>query len=81
MTPEISNFIPGSLEETDKYIEVSDGNFFTAKQTGEIQIKMNENNGKPIIDTLYNVILALDLCYLLFFHYYANEFGTYLPLS
>ena len=39
ITPEISNFIPGSLVETDKYIEVADGNFFTAKKTGEVQIK------------------------------------------
>ena len=25
MTPEVSDFIPGSLEDTDKYIEVADG--------------------------------------------------------
>ena len=30
---EISYFIPGSFQETDRYIEVSDGNFVTAKQT------------------------------------------------
>ena len=24
MTPEVSDFIPGSLEDTDKYIEVAD---------------------------------------------------------
>ena len=34
MTPDISNFIPYSLVEDIKYIEVADGNFFTAKQTG-----------------------------------------------
>ena len=34
MTPDISNFIPGSLVETDKYIEVSDGNFVAERQTG-----------------------------------------------
>ena len=33
MTPEISGLIPGSLAETDKYIEVSDGHLITAKQT------------------------------------------------
>ena len=33
MTLEISYFIPVSLVETDKYIEVADGNFITAKQT------------------------------------------------
>ena len=33
MTPDISYFIPGSLVETDKYIEVADGHFVTSKQT------------------------------------------------
>ena len=66
MTPEISDFIPGSLVETEKYIKVVDGIFFTAKQTGEVEIKMFDNNGKPIISTLYNVILAPDFCNQLF---------------
>ena len=34
MTPDIFYFIPGSFMETDKYIEVADGNFVTEKQTG-----------------------------------------------
>ena len=61
MTSEISDLIPGSLVETDKYNEVTDGIFFTAKQTGKIQIKMRGNNGKTFISTLYNVLLAPDL--------------------
>ena len=32
-TPEISDFMAGSLAETDKYIKVVDGNFVTAKKT------------------------------------------------
>ena len=32
MTPQVSDFIPGSLKDTDKYIEVADGNHVTAKQ-------------------------------------------------
>ena len=32
MTPEVSYFIPGSLEDTDKYIEVADRHHVTAKQ-------------------------------------------------
>ena len=32
MTPEVSYFIPGSLEDTDKYIEVADRHHLTAKQ-------------------------------------------------
>ena len=31
MTPQYSYFIPGSLEDTDKYIEVVDGHYITAK--------------------------------------------------
>ena len=32
MTPQVSGFIPGLLEDTDKYIEVADGHNITAKQ-------------------------------------------------
>ena len=32
MTPQVSDFIPGSLEDMDKYIEVADGYYVTAKQ-------------------------------------------------
>ena len=66
MTPKISDFIPGSLVETDKYIEVADVNFVTAKQTVEVQIKMCAYNGEPFVAVLYNVILATDLCNQLF---------------
>ena len=31
MTPEVSGFISGSLEDTDKYIEVADGHHATEK--------------------------------------------------
>ena len=66
MTPEVSNFIPGSLEDTDKYIEVADGHHVTAKQKGQVRIKRCDNNGKTFITTLYNVFLASDLCDRLF---------------
>ena len=66
MTPAISYFIPGQLVKTDKYIKVADGNFITVKQTGELQIKMRYNNGKPFIATLHNVLLAPHLCDQLF---------------
>ena len=61
MTPEVSYFIPGSLEDTDKYIEVADGHHVTAKQKGQVRIKMCDDNGKPFIATLHNVLLAPDL--------------------
>ena len=32
MTPEVSDFIPGLLEDTDKHIAVADGHHATAKQ-------------------------------------------------
>ena len=34
MTPEFTDFIPGSLEDLDKFIEVADGHHVTAKQKG-----------------------------------------------
>ena len=66
MTPEVQDFIPGSLEDTDKYIEVADGHHVTAKQNGQVQIQMCDDNGKTFIATLYNVLLAPDLCDRLF---------------
>ena len=48
------------MAETVKYIKVSDGNFVTAKQTGQVQIKMCEENGKPFIVMLYNLLLEPD---------------------
>ena len=40
MTPEVSDFIPGSLENKDKHIEVADGHNVTAKQKVQVRIKM-----------------------------------------
>ena len=34
MTLEVTDFIPGSLEDTYKFIEVADGHHITAKQKG-----------------------------------------------
>ena len=62
MTLQISDFVPGSLVEMDKYIEVAYGNFVTAKQTGEVQIKICDDNRKPFISTLNNVLFASDFC-------------------
>ena len=44
MTPEVSDFISGLLEDIDKHIEVADGHQVTAKQKGQVQIKMCDNN-------------------------------------
>ena len=66
MTPEVSDFIPVSLEDTDKHIEVSEGYHVTAKQKFQVQIKMCDYHGDPFIATLHNLILAPYLCDRLF---------------
>ena len=66
MTPEVSDLIPGLLEETDKHIEVAGGHHVTEKQKGQIRIKMCDNNGDSFITTLHNLVLAPDLCDRLF---------------
>ena len=66
MTPEITDFIPGLLEDTDKSIEVADGHHVTAKQKGSVRIQMCDDNGKTFVATLYNVLLAPGLCDRLF---------------
>ena len=37
MTLEVSNFVPGSSEDMDKYIEVADGHHVTAKEKGQVR--------------------------------------------
>ena len=66
MTPEVSDFISGSLDDTDKHIEVADGHHVMEKQKGQVRIQMCDNNGDPFIATLHNVLLAPDLCNRLF---------------
>ena len=61
MTSEVSDFIPGSLEDTDNYIEVADGHHVTAKQKGQVGIKICDDNRKTFIATLHNLLLAPDL--------------------
>ena len=44
MMPEVTDFIPGSLEDTDKFIEVADRHHVTAKQKGSVRIQMCDDN-------------------------------------
>ena len=76
MTPEIWDFITFLLVETDEYVEVADGTFFKAKQTGEFQIKMCDNIYTPFIATLNDLRVPMNI-----FHCYVNEFRTYLTFS
>ena len=65
MTSEVTDFITGSLEDTDKFIEVVDGHHVTAKQKGSVHIQMYNDSGKKFVTTLYNVLLVPDLCNIL----------------
>ena len=66
-TPQVSYFSPGSLEDTDKHIEVADGHNVTAKQNVQVRIKMCDDNGDPFITIFHNVLLVPDLCNRLFY--------------
>ena len=46
----------------DKYIEVVDGHYVTAKQKGKVQIRMCDDNRDHFIVSLHNLLLAPDLC-------------------
>ena len=60
MTLEISDFIPESLEDMDKHIKVEERHHVTAKQKGQVQIKMCDNNRDTFIATLQKLLLAPD---------------------
>ena len=81
MTLQVSYFIPGPLEYTDKHIEVVDGYRVTAKQKVQVQIKLCDDNEDIFIMTFPNLILTPDLCNGVIFNYYVNEFGTCLFIS
>ena len=58
MTPQVSYFIPVSLEDTDKHIEVADRHHVMTKQKGQGRIKISDDNRDNFIATLHNLILA-----------------------
>ena len=66
MTPQVSDFIPGLLEDMDKYVDVVDGHYFTAKQKGQVQIRICDDNRYSVIKPFHTVIFAPDLCNRLF---------------
>ena len=66
ITPEVSYFIPGLLEDTEKHIEVADGHHVTEKQNGQALVKMCKKNRNPFIATLHNLLLAPGFCNRLF---------------
>ena len=44
MTPEVSDFIPRSLEDTDKYVGDTERHHVTVKQKGQVRIQMCDDN-------------------------------------
>ena len=58
MTPDVSDFIPGLLEDMDNHIEVAEGHHVMAKQKGQVKMKMCDDNRYPFIATLHSVLLA-----------------------
>ena len=62
MTPHVSYFIPVSFKYTNKYVEVADGNNFTDKQKGQVQIKMCDNNRDTFIAIFHNILFAPEIC-------------------
>ena len=58
--------MPHDTIGSDKHIEVADGNHVTAKQKGQVRIKMCDDHGDLFIATLHNVLLAPYLCDRLF---------------
>ena len=66
MKPEVSDLIPGSLENKDRQLEVADGHHVTAKQKGKVWTKMCDNHRDIFIAMLHNGLLVPDLCNRLF---------------
>ena len=66
MTPQVLDFIPGSLEDTDKHIKVTDGYHVTAGEKVQEQIKICDDSRDTFIEILHNILLAPDLCNRLF---------------
>ena len=62
MTPQVSDFIPGSLEDTSEHIEVADGHHVMEKKKIQVEINMCNDNGNLFIATFHNILLATDLC-------------------
>ena len=58
----------------DKFIKVADGHHVTVKQKGSVRIQMCGDNRNTFVATLYNVLLAPDLCDRLF-SVYALDFS------
>ena len=61
MTTQVSDFIPGSLEYTDKYIEVMGVHHITAMQKRQFQIIICDDNGDTFTASYHDVLSTEDL--------------------
>ena len=61
MPPEVSDFIPSSLVDTDKHIDVAYGHYITVKQKGQVRMKFCDDNIDTLIAALHNILLAPNL--------------------
>ena len=66
MMPQVLDFLPGSLDDTNKNIQVADRHYVTTKQKGKARIKIYNDNRDILIARLHNILLAPDLCDRLF---------------
>ena len=64
--PQVSDFIPVSLEDMDKNIEVANGHHVTENEKGQVRIKICDDIRNTFIATLRNVLLEPDPCDRLF---------------
>ena len=80
MTPEVSYFIPGSLEDTDKYIEVADGHHATVKKKSS-KNKHVQRQRKAFHRNITQRNFGTRLMRQIIFNRYVNAFRTYLSFS
>ena len=66
MTPEVTDFIPELLEDTDYSLKLRTDIMSRQNKKVSVCIQMCDYNGKKFIANLYNVLLAPDICDRLF---------------
>ena len=66
MTPFLDDFIPGTMETVDKFVEVADGHYVPGKQQGKVRIRMHDDVGRPFQIVLEEVLYILALAERLF---------------
>ena len=76
ITPQILDFIPGSLGDTDKYVEVADGYYVTVNQ----QRTSSNNNVQQYWKSFHCNVTQRNFgtgsMRWVIFYWYVNEFGT-----